>query len=375
MIKEEYMRRAIELAKRATGFTNPNPLVGVVIVKEDRIIGEGYHEKCGQLHAERNAFASLKESAEGATLYVTLEPCCHYGKTPPCTEAIVENKIARVVIGSRDPNPLVAGKGVRFLREHGIEVIEDYLREECDRINPVFFHYITTKMPYVVLKYAMTADGKTATVTGDSKWITNDASRMKVQHMRHRYMGIMAGIGTVLADDPMLNVRVEGLKSPVRIICDSKLRIPPDSQIVKSAREYRTIVAYADLENVEKKKEILQTMGVETVFCPDMKKHVNLKHLMEYLGKENIDSILLEGGGTLNDSALQTGVVQEVQAFIAPKIFGGAGSRTPVDGIGIELPSQAAVLKFKDICQIGEDLKITCQVLRKEQEELCLQEL
>ena len=232
MIKEEYMRRAIELAKRATGFTNPNPLVGVVIVKEDRIIGEGYHEKCGQLHAERNAFASLKESAEGATLYVTLEPCCHYGKTPPCTEAIVENKIARVVIGSRDPNPLVAGKGVRFLREHGIEVIEDYLREECDRINPVFFHYITTKMPYVVLKYAMTADGKTATVTGDSKWITNDASRMKVQHMRHRYMGIMAGIGTVLADDPMLNVRVERLKSPIRIICDSNLRIPLDSQIV-----------------------------------------------------------------------------------------------------------------------------------------------
>ena len=201
--------------------------------------------------------------------------------------------------------------------------------------------------------------------------------------MRHRYMGIMVGIGTVLADDPMLNVRVEGLKSPVRIICDSKLRIPLDSQIVKSAREYRTIVAYADLENVEKKKEILQTMGVEIVFCPDMKKHVNLKHLMEYLGKENIDSILLEGGGTLNDSALragvvqevQAGVVQEVQAFIAPKIFGGTGSRTPVDGIGIELPSQAAVLKFKDICQIGEDLKITCQVLRKEQEELCLQEL
>ena len=173
----------------------------------------------------------------------------------------------------------------------------------------------------------------------------------------------------------MLNVRVEGLKSPVRIICDSKLRIPPDSQIVKSAREYRTIVAYADPENVEKKKEILQTMGVETEFCPDMKKHVNLKHLMEHLGKENIDSILLEGGGTLNDSALRAGVVQEVQAFIAPKIFGGTGSRTPVDGIGIELPSQAAVLKFKDICQIGEDLKITCQVLRKEQEESCLQEL
>jgi len=249
------------------------------------------------------------------------------------------------------------------------------MRDKCDELNPIFFHYITTKTPYVVMKYAMTLDGKIATKTGASKWITQEAARREVQYMRHRYMGIMVGIGTVLADDPMLNVRVEGLKSPVRIICDSKLRIPLDSQIVKSAREYRTIVAYADLENVEKKKEILQTMGVETVFCPDMKKHVNLKHLMEYLGKENIDSILLEGGGTLNDSALRAGVVQEVQAFIAPKIFGGAGSRTPVDGIGIELPSQAAVLKFKDICQIGEDLKITCQVLRKEQEELCLQEL
>ena len=280
----------------------------------------------------------------------------------------------KVVIGSRDPNPKVAGKGAKILRDAGVTVVEDFMKDKCDELNPIFFHYITTKTPYVVMKYAMTLDGKIATKTGASKWITQEAARREVQYMRHRYMGIMVGIGTVLADDPMLNVRVEGLKSPVRIICDSKLRIPLDSQIVKSAREYRTIVAYADLENVEKKKEILQTMGVETVFCPDMKKHVNLKNLMEYLGKENIDSILLEGGGTLNDSALQAGVVQEVQAFIAPKIFGGTGSRTPVDGIGIELPSQAAVLKFKDICQIGEDLKITCHVLRKEQEELCLQE-
>ena len=351
MTDQDYMTRAIELAKKGEGWTNPNPMVGAVIVKDGRIIGEGYHARCGELHAERNAIASLTESAEGATLYVTLEPCCHYGKTPPCTEAILEQKIKKVVIGSRDPNPKVAGKGAKILRDAGVTVVEDFMKDKCDELNPIFFHYITTKTPYVVMKYAMTLDGKIAT------------------------MGIMVGIGTVLADDPMLNVRVEGLKSPVRVICDSKLRIPLDSQIVKSAREYRTIVAYADLENVEKKKEILQTMGVETVFCPDMKKHVNLKHLMEYLGKENIDSILLEGGGTLNDSALQAGVVQEVQAFIAPKIFGGTGSRTPVDGIGIELPSQAAVLKFKDICQIGEDLKITCHVLRKEQEELCLQEL
>lgn len=375
MTDQDYMTRAIELAKKGEGWTNPNPMVGAVIVKDGRIIGEGYHARCGELHAERNAIASLTESAEGATLYVTLEPCCHYGKTPPCTEAILEQKIKKVVIGSRDPNPKVAGKGAKILRDAGVTVVEDFMKDKCDELNPIFFHYITTKTPYVVMKYAMTLDGKIATKTGASKWITQEAARREVQYMRHRYMGIMVGIGTVLADDPMLNVRVEGLKSPVRIICDSKLRIPLDSQIVKSAREYRTIVAYADLENVEKKKEILQTMGVETVFCSDMKKHVNLKHLMEYLGKENIDSILLEGGGTLNDRALQAGVVQEVQAFIAPKIFGGTGSRTPVDGIGIELPSQAAVLKFKDICQIGEDLKITCHVLRKEQEELCLQEL
>lgn len=375
MTDQDYMTRAIELAKKGEGWTNPNPMVGAVIVKDGRIIGEGYHARCGELHAERNAIASLTESAEGAKLYVTLEPCCHYGKTPPCTEAILEQKIKKVVIGSRDPNPKVAGKGAKILRDAGVTVVEDFMKDKCDELNPIFFHYITTKTPYVVMKYAMTLDGKIATKTGASKWITQEAARREVQYMRHRYMGIMVGIGTVLADDPMLNVRVEGLKSPVRIICDSKLRIPLDSQIVKSAREYRTIVAYADLENVEKKKEILQTMGVETVFCPDMKKHVNLKNLMEYLGKENIDSILLEGGGTLNDRALQAGVVQEVQAFIAPKIFGGTGSRTPVDGIGIELPSQAAVLKFKDICQIGEDLKITCHVLRKEQEELCLQEL
>lgn len=375
MTDQDYMTRAIELAKKGEGWTNPNPMVGAVIVKDGRIIGEGYHARCGELHAERNAIASLTESAEGATLYVTLEPCCHYGKTPPCTEAILEQKIKKVVIGSRDPNPKVAGKGAKILRDAGVTVVEDFMKDKCDELNPIFFHYITTKTPYVVMKYAMTLDGKIATKTGASKWITQEAARREVQYMRHRYMGIMVGIGTVLADDPMLNVRVEGLKSPVRIICDSKLRIPLDSQIVKSAREYRTIVAYADLENVEKKKEILQTMGVETVFCSDMKKHVNLKHLMEYLGKENIDSILLEGGGTLNDRALQAGVVQEVQAFIAPKIFGGTGSRTPVDGIGIELPSQAAVLKFKDICQIGEDLKITCHILRKEQEELCLQEL
>ena len=375
MTDQNYMLQAIQLAKQGEGWTNPNPMVGAVIVKNGRIIGKGYHKKCGELHAERNAIASLTESAEGATIYVTLEPCCHYGKTPPCTEAIIEQKIKRVVIGSRDPNPKVSGKGIKMLQEAGIEVIEDFMREECDRLNPVFFHYITTKTPYVVMKYAMTLDGKIATKTGASKWITGEAARAEVQHMRHRYMGIMAGIGTVLADDPMLNVRVEGWKSPIRILCDSGLRIPLDGQIVKSAGKYRTIVAYADSENTEAKRKRLHEMGVETICCPDENNQVDLKKLMKYLGEEGIDSILLEGGGTLNDSALRAGIVQEVQAFIAPKLFGGMNSKTPVEGIGVRFPSEAVKLKCTDICQIGEDIRITCQVCGKEQEESCLQEL
>ena len=374
MTDQNYMLRAIQLAKQGEGWTNPNPMVGAVIVKNGRIIGKGYHKKCGELHAERNAIASLTESAEGATIYVTLEPCCHYGKTPPCTEAIIEQKIKRVVIGSRDPNQKVSGKGIKMLQEAGIEVIEDFMREECDRLNPVFFHYITTKTPYVVMKYAMTLDGKIATKTGESKWITGEAARAEVQHMRHRYMGIMAGIGTVLADDPMLNVRVEGWKSPIRILCDSGLRIPLDGQIVKSAGKYRTIVAYADSENTEAKRKRLHEMGVETICCPDENNQVDLKKLMKYLGEEGIDSILLEGGGTLNDSALRAGIVQEVQAFIAPKLFGGMNSKTPVEGIGVRFPSEAVKLKCTDICQIGEDIRITCQVCGKEQEESCLQE-
>ena len=337
MTDQEYMLRAIQLAKKGEGWTNPNPMVGAVIVKDGRIIGEGYHKKCGELHAERNAIASLTESAEGATIYVTLEPCCHYGKTPPCTEAIIEQKIKKVVIGSRDPNPKVAGKGAQILRESGITVVQDFMREECDRLNPVFFHYITTKTPYVVMKYAMTLDGKIATKTGASKWITGEPARQEVQHMRHRYMGIMAGIGTVLADDPMLNVRVEGWKSPVRIVCDSSLRIPLDSQIVRSAKEYRTIVAYAgreENEEITEKIERLHAKGVDTVCCPDEKGQIDLKKLMTYLGKEGIDSILLEGGGTLNDSALRAGIVKEYTVLSHQSYLAERTVRHRVEGIG-----------------------------------------
>ncbi len=372
MTDREYMSRAIELAELGRGWVNPNPAVGAVIVKEGRVIGEGWHERYKGLHAERNAFASLTESAEGADLYVTLEPCCHYGKTPPCTEAIIAHKIRRVVIGSDDPNPKVAGKGVIQLREAGILVETGVMKAECDRLNPVFFHYITTNMPYVVMKYAMTADGKIATKTGESKWITGEKARARVQEMRHCYMGIIAGIGTVLADDPMLNVRLEGKKSPIRIICDSRLRIPLDSKICRSAGQYRTMIACGKIEDgdlgIEKKKEQdadckemvrkaekLRAMGIEVVSLPDVQGRVDLLQLMNYLGSQKIDSVFLEGGGELNDSFLRAGLVQELKVFIAPKIFGGKEAKTPVSGVGVELPDQGTAFVLEKTSVIGED--------------------
>lgn len=354
MSDRDYMERAIELAKYGRGWTNPNPMVGAVIVKDGRTIGEGFHERYGGLHAERNAFASCSESAAGATLYVTLEPCCHYGKTPPCTEAILEQGIRRVVIGSRDPNPQVAGKGAETLRAAGIQVEEDFMREECDRLNPVFFHYIVTKMPYVVMKYAMTADGKIATRTGASKWITGEKARMTVQEMRHACMGIMAGVGTVFADDPLLTVRLEGKKSPVRIICDSKLRLPLDSNICRTVGQYRTIAACPEDAPADRKRA-LRSCGVE-IMEAGMDGHVDLRRLMELLGAQGIDSIFLEGGGTLNDSALQAGIVHEVKVFVAPKLFGGETARTPVAGLGVEQPEDAVRLTLENVSQIGGDL-------------------
>ena len=311
-------------------------------------------------------------------MYVTLEPCCHYGKTPPCTQVIIEQKIAKVVIGSRDPNPKVAGKGAAILKNAGVMVEEDFLKEECDELNDVFFHYITTKTPYVVMKYAMTADGKIATYTGASKWITGEEARKQVQHMRHHYMGIMVGIGTVLADDPMLNVRLEGGRSPVRIICDSKLRIPLSSRICKSAGEYQTIVAYAgataavpESERLKEKKTQLEDMGIQVISVPDGKGTINLVKLMKILGEMEIDSILLEGGGTLNDSALRSQIVQEVDIFIAPKLFGGEKAKSAVEGVGVAVPKEAVRLEMKQVKPIGEDLFLRYRVKKVD---TCLQE-
>jgi diaminohydroxyphosphoribosylaminopyrimidine deaminase/5-amino-6-(5-phosphoribosylamino)uracil reductase len=348
------MQRSIELAQKGIGFVNPNPLVGAVIVKDAKIIGEGWHAKYGGLHAERNALAQCSCSPEGATLYVTLEPCCHHGKTPPCTEAIIKNKIARVIIGSLDPNPLVAGKGVKILQEHGIEVVTGVLETECDHLNDIFFHYIKTGRPYVILKYAMTADGKIATVSGHSKWITGEAAREHVHQTRKRVSAIMVGIKTVLADDPLLNCRVENPSHPARIICDSKLQIPLTSKIVATATDIATYVATTAQNHIKKKQ--LEDMGVTVIQIRELNGWVDLNHLMEILGALKIDSVLLEGGAQLNYSALQSGIVSKVQAYIAPKIFGGAKAKSPVGGTGVELVNQAFSLLKPSVECLGDDI-------------------
>lgn len=359
--KEEYMRRALELARKGEGHTSPNPMVGCVVVKDGRIISEGYHEKYGEFHAERNALTRCTEDAAGADLYVTLEPCCHQGKTPPCTDIIIEKKIARVFVGSMDSNPLVAGKGVQILRDHGIYVETGILDAECRKLNEVFYHYIATKTPFVVMKYAMTLDGKIACATGDSKWVTGEIARTQVHRMRGRYRGIMVGIGTVLADDPMLNCRVEGGVDPVRIICDSNLRIPTESQIVKTASDIETIVACSQeaLESERKQEKIrrLKEAGIQ-IIGTEGAHGVNLVELMKKLGGQNIDSILLEGGGTLNASALEDGIVNKVYAYIAGKLIGGMDARSPVEGMGIDRMADAITLQNVEIEKLGDDFCI-----------------
>lgn len=373
------MRRAIELAKKGGGYVHPNPLVGCVVVKDGEIIAEGYHEKYGEFHAERNALTRCKTETKGASLYVTLEPCCHYGKTPPCTEIIIEKGIKKVFVGILDPNPLVAGKGVKILQDAGIEVEVGLCENEIREMNKVFLKYITTKRPYVIMKTAMTLDGKIAAYTGDSKWVTNDESRKMVHELRSELAGVIVGIGTVLADDPMLNVRLEGEHhQPVRIVVDSNLRIPVDSQLVKTAKGYRTIVACRHFDrseaerseveksslNVNKQKGFLDSLqslemtGVELLECQSNNNHVDINDLMTKLGAMGIDSLLLEAGGTLNAAFLEAGCVDEVWAFIAPKIIGGEGAKTPVSGKGIDKMSEAINLQDIDIQNINGDILI-----------------
>lgn len=358
-----YMERAIELAKLGEGFTNPNPLVGAVIVKDGIIIGEGYHQKYGEPHAERNALASCTQNPEGADIYVTLEPCCHTGKQPPCTEALINAKIKRVFIGSRDPNSLVAGKGVKQLRSAGIEVFEDVEREKCDALNPIFFKYITTNQPYVIVKTAVTADGKTASYTGNSKWITNDLSRQNVHKTRRRVSAILTGIGTVLSDNPTLNCRIENPKNPIRIICDSSLQIPTDCNIVKTANEIPTIVA--TISDDENKINVLTSLGIKIIQTTPKNGRVCLSELMTALGKMKIDSVLIEAGAELNAAAFCEGIVDCYQLYIAPKLIGGRDAKTAIGGKGIPLLADAIRLSKPKISHFDGDILLEYSVIKE----------
>lgn len=364
--KIRFMRRAIELALSAKGHTSPNPMVGCVVVKDGRIISEACHEKYGEYHAERNALLRCQEDTSGAELYVTLEPCCHYGKTPPCTEIIIEKGIKKVYVGGLDSNPLVAGKGIQILKQAGIEVESGILEQECKDMNEIFYHFITHKTPFTALKYAMTLDGKIAAYTGDSKWVTSEESRLHVQQLRKEYSGILVGIQTVLADNPMLNCRIEENVNPIRIICDSNLRIPMDSNIVSTAEEIKTIVAYTKADMTQMKQDKLEQLREKGVIliCTGEEQQVNLQVLMNQLGEMKIDSLIIEGGASINASALNAGIVNKVYTYIAPKIIMGESAKSPVGGEGIAYMKDALCLNHIETEMIGTDILLTGYINR-----------
>lgn len=362
MTSQEYMKRALELAQKGMGYTSPNPMVGCVVVREGRIVAEGYHERYGEFHAERNALTRCQEDLTGAELYVTLEPCCHHGKTPPCTDIIIERGIRKVYVGSMDPNPKVAGKGVRILQEHGIQVEIGVLEKECLALNEIFFHYITTGMPFVAMKYAMTLDGKIAACTGDSKWVTGEEARRHVHTLRKQYRAILAGIGTVLADDPMLNCRIEENVDPIRVICDSRLRIPLSCQLVKTAERIPTIVACVTGDR--KKEEALRQAGVELIYTAE-DGQVDLVALMRELGSRQIDSVLVEGGGEIHGTLMKSGLVQKLYGYVAPKLIGGRDARSPIEGEGFSRMSDALRVSDIEMLHLGEDICISGHVQQR----------
>ena len=351
-IDKKYMRMAIELAKRGTGAVNPNPMVGAVVVKNEEVIGEGYHKFFGGPHAEVYALEDAGKEAEGAAIYVTLEPCSHYGKTPPCAKKIIDMRIKKCFIGSSDPNPKVAGKGVAMLKEAGIEVVENVLKEECDEINQVFFKYIKTKIPYLFIKCGITLDGKIALSNGISKWITNSIAREKVQFYRNKFMGIMVGINTVLTDNPSLTARVENGVNPFRIIVDPCLKIDENCKVVKNNEDEKTVVITSqknlfleDTENTEiqiKQKKLCKENKVKFIFIDSEK--FSFKKMLEEIGKTGIDSVLLEGGETLISLAFRENIIDGGEIFIANKILGDSSAKPFISGFVREKMEEAVQL-------------------------------
>lgn len=359
-IHHTFMKRALRLASKGKGFVNPNPMVGAVLVKDGEVIGEGYHTAFGKPHAEVEALQNASKSVEGATIYVTLEPCSHYGKTPPCAEALIKAGVKEVVIASLDPNPLVSGRGVALLEKAGIKVIVGVEEAAAKELNKVFFKYIQTKTPYVLLKMAITLDGKIATQTGDSKWVSGEFSRHQVHQLRHQLMGIMVGINTVLKDNPKLDCRLEGeVRQPIKIIIDSLLRTPLDAQLWEN--DAKVIIATTKQPDKALTQKYI-AKGADIIIAGEQR--VDLKLLMQELGNKGIDSILLEGGASLNAAALEAGIVDEIWTFIAPKIVGGIVAPTSIGGEGVTLMKDAYELKDMKMEPSGEDWLLKAKVKR-----------
>lgn len=349
------MRRALVLAKR--GKTSPNPMVGAIVVKDGKIVGEGYHRKAGEAHAEVVALEMAGKLAKGAELYVTLEPCSHFGRTPPCTKAIIASGIKSVVAAMVDPNPKVAGNGLAELEAAGIKTSVGLLEDKARKLNERFIKYITTGMPFVTLKLAMTLDGKIAAQSGDSKWISCADSRKMVHRLRERTDAILVGIGTVLADNPELTARIGNRKSyPARVIADSRARIPVDAKILSQPKG-ETIIAVST-GAPENKLVKLKQAGARIIEVAGSNGQVDLSALMKELGRMQIASVLIEGGGNIAASALSAGIVDKILVFIAPKIVGGKSAKTPVEGLGALSMTDALRLENMSVKKIGCDILV-----------------
>nr|WP_282580209.1 bifunctional diaminohydroxyphosphoribosylaminopyrimidine deaminase/5-amino-6-(5-phosphoribosylamino)uracil reductase RibD [Natroniella sulfidigena] len=351
------MKVALNLAKKAVGRTSPNPLVGAVIVKDGEIIGTGYHHYAGSLHAEVNVLKKVDQEAKGATMYVTLEPCSHYGKTPPCAKFIIESGIKKVVIAMQDPNPKVAGKGIEMLKAAGVETEVGLLKEEAAQLNEDYIKYMETNTPFVILKNAMTLDGRIATKKGDSKWITGEESREFVHRLRDRVDGILVGIGTVLADNPRLTTRLpEGGEDPARIVLDEELKIPLDAKLVTQNSSAPTIIATTKKADQSKKIK-LQEAGVEIIEV-ETENRVDLEELLKELGNREIISVLVEGGSQVNTSFLEAELVDKLYYFIAPKIIGGKDAVPVVAGTGVDKIKAGISIEESKIKRSGDDFLI-----------------
>lgn len=368
---ELYMTRALDLAEKGRGYTGSNPLVGSVLVKDGRVIAEGYHQCFGGPHAEINALRSAGNEAEGSTLYVTLEPCSHHGKTPPCCEAVAKAGVKRVVCAVSDPNPLVNGKGLAYLQGKGIEISCGVLATEAQEQNEIFFHFIKNRTPFVILKTAMSLDGKIATKTGESRWITSSEARAYVHGIRSSVGAIMVGVGTVLKDDPLLTTRTsegEG-RNPVRIVMDSNGRTPLDARLFKSIDEAPLLIVATpgiSAERIEAYKKI----GAEVLVIQASDRMEQVRLTLQVLSERGISSILLEGGGTLAESFIRAQAVQKVMTFIAPIIIGGAEAPTPVEGDGIGVLAASAKFSIARLSKVGCDVLIESY---PRQEDVCLQ--